>query len=282
MESLERQFCALSASTLKDLTEREVDVKHIRKHIMALPYKLKRDVSHMVGEHAPAIRKKLDMDRLFVYLDATIWNFIDYPLLEHIIRQFGSVQLRKEMERYMASLTLFFKETTVSQLIQYWPGRKETPPNYCVVTARINLDPDHCTLEQLDLLRKDLCGQFLPPLSEFALLLSNLSKSSVIVRWLIAIDLVPILMSEIQKAENSSFFMANSIENLWVRDIAVYTNPSLTTSESEVVESKGMLLQKFKGSQMEVHVSLHWSCLYSGSSPIRNAWGPKLEFSLST
>ena len=83
MESLERQFCALSASTLKDLTEREVDVKHIRKHIMALPYKLKRDVSHMVGEHAPAIRKKRDMDRLFVFLDATIWNFVDYPLLEH-------------------------------------------------------------------------------------------------------------------------------------------------------------------------------------------------------
>ena len=40
------------------------------------------------------------------------------------------------------------------------------------------MDPDHCTLEQLDLLRKDLCGQFLPPLSEFALLLSNLSKSN--------------------------------------------------------------------------------------------------------
>ena len=221
-----------------------MDVKQIRKHIMALPYKLKRDVSHMVGEYAPTIR-------LFVYLDATIWNFIDYPLLEHIIRQFGSVQLRKEMERYVASLSLFFKETTVSQLIQYWPGRKETPPNYCKVTVRINLDPDRCTLEQLDMLRKDLCGQFLPPLSEFSLLLSNLSKSSVIVRWLIAIDLVPILMSEIQKAENSSFFMANQIENLWVRDIAVYPDPnqSSTTSESEVVVYKGMFST---GSRMSV------------------------------
>ena len=242
IENLERQFCSLSGSILEELNDRKIDVKQIRKHIMSLPYRLKREVSQPLIDHASEIRQKMDMDRLIMYLDATIWNFIDYLLLEHIIRQFGSQELRREMEKYLTDLTRFFKQTTVSQLIKYWPGRRETPPNYCELTIRINMDPDRCTLEQLNLLRKDVCKQFLPPLSEFALLLCNVNHGSIVMTMVIAMDLVPVLMTTAQEPESISFFRERSIESFLVRDIQVYPNPdqpASTTSGSEAELSQG-------------------------------------------
>lgn len=245
IEELEGQFCSLASSVLEELIEKEVDVKQIKKHVMALPFKLRRDVAYMVGQHAPDIRRKVDMDRLFVYLGATIWNFIDYALLEHIIRQFGSPQLRSEMDRYVVEITLFSKQTTVSQLIEYWPGRKDTPPNYCELTIKINKDPDRCTLEELNMLRKELHKQFLPPLSEVALLLCNVSNGSIAVKWFIAMDLVPGLMTEARKSEKYLYFKDHSVESVRVRDnIVVYddpSQPSSTTSGSEPNLSQGMI-----------------------------------------
>lgn len=245
IEALEGRFRSLSFSILEELIERKVDVKQIRKHIFFLPYRLKKDVSRQVEDLAPEIRQRKNMDRLFVYLDRTIWNFIDYTLLEHIVRQFGSTQLRGEMEIYVADITHFCKQTTVSQLIKYWPGRKDTPPTYCELKTTINRDPDYCTLEQLNILRKELYKQLevLPPLSECALLLCNSSNGSIIVKWFIAIDLVPALMSNVRKTESSTFFEDNSIESIQIRDIVVYpepSQPSSTTSGSEPNLSKGI------------------------------------------
>lgn len=244
IEALEKRFCALASSMLEEVIEREVDVKQIRQHIMSLPYKLKREMSYTLDQHAPAIRRKMDMDRLFVYLDTTIWNFIDYILLEHIIRQFGSNQLRVDMEGYVADLTQFCKETTVSQLIRYWPGRSDAPTNYCPLTIRVKLDPDRVTVEQLNNMRKELCETFLPPLSEFALLLWKVSKGSFVVKLFAAIDLIPTLMSKLQKQESVSFLVANSIESFEIRDIVVYPGPNQqesTTSGSDVHLQEGVL-----------------------------------------
>lgn len=247
IEVLEKRFCSLASSALEEIIEGKVDVKQIRQHIMSLPYKLKREISYTLDQHAPEIRRKRDMDRLFIYLDTTIWNFVDYMLLEHIIRQFGSAQLRRDMERYVADLTQFCRQTTVSQLIRYWPGRSEAPTNYCPLTARINMDPDRCTVEHLNKLRKELCEQFLPQLSEFALLLWKIKKGSFIVKWFAAMDLIPDLMSTLQKQESSSFFISNSIESFEIRDIVVYPDQSQqesNTSGSDVHLSEGKVVTR--------------------------------------
>ena len=244
IELLEKHFCSLVSSILEELIEKQVDVKQIKNNIMALPFRLSRDVAYVVGENAPDIRRKVDLDRLFVYLNATIWNFIDFSLLEHIIRQFGSIQLRREMERYVADMALFSKQTTVSQLVKNWPGRKETPPTYCNLTIKIKEDPNKCTLEQLSTLRRELYRQFLPPLSELALLLCSCSSGSVVVKWFLPIKLVPALMVEVRKPEFASFSESNSIESVQIRGVPVYTNQSYISSGSEQV-----LEGKYKGGE---------------------------------
>lgn len=251
IEELEGEFCSLASTFLEELIEKRVDVKEITKHIISLPLKLRRELAYPVEQNAPDIRRRVSMDGLFVYLNATIWNFIDYALLEHIIHKFGSKQLQRNMEKYVADVTCFSKQATISHLIKYWPGRTNTPPKYCELMTKINKDPDRCTLEELNTLRKEFHEHFLPPLSEFALMLCTLSNGSIVVKWLIAVDLVPALMSEVEKAENSVFFKDHSIESVQVRDIVIYNDqsqPSLTTSRSEpLILSQGMFLDDLGG-----------------------------------
>lgn len=203
---------------LEELKDKEVNIEHITKYIISLPFKLKS--------------QKPDIDCLFKYLNATIWNFIDYTLLECIIHQFGSAQLQREMENYVTDITNFSRQTTVSQFSAYWPGRMDTPTRYSELTARINTDPDVRTIEQLILLKKDLCKQFLPPHSEFAMMFCNCTctSDSIELKWLIAIDLVVTLMTEIYRPVNSSFFAKNFIESLQVRYVVVYPDPNLGMS----------------------------------------------------
>lgn len=223
INSLEKKFCHLSSSVQDELNKKSIKVDLIRKHIFSLPYQLKREASNLVSEHAQSIRKKSDdLDRLFVYLDGTLWNFIDYQLLEHIIKEFGSSELKDKMSEYVSDLTQFQKSTTISQLIDNWPGRKEMPPLYSEVKAEIGLNPDLCTLEDLNKLRQELSNFFLPPLSDYALLHFRFSRGSVIVSWILPFDLVPKLTNAICKPESSSFFEIHAIEWLSIREIPIY------------------------------------------------------------
>lgn len=222
INTLENQFCCLSSSFLEELTEKEMNAKDVKKHILSLPYRLKRELFYPISEHTLHITKKSDMSQLFFYLDATIWNFIDYTLLEHLVSIFGSDALQSEMETYVTNLSTFEKQTTVSQLIQCWPGRKEVPPNYSELTAKIDLKPDECTIEQLNSLRTGLRERFLPPLSEYALLHFNLNEGSILVKWLIPNDRVPHFTNAICMPRSAVLLQALKISTLRIQGILVY------------------------------------------------------------
>ena len=175
-----------------------------------------------IGENAPHIREKTSLDRLFVHLDATVWNFIDYALLEHIIKLYCSHELKEEMQKYATNLLAFKKKTTISELIRFWPGRKEVSPTYCDVVAKIDLDPEKVTLYELDEIRKELSGHFLPPLSEYALIHFKVRSGSIWVRWVIASDLIPVLTNSICKPNVADFFCEHSIQCIHIRGIQVY------------------------------------------------------------
>lgn len=223
--SLESKFRHLSTFILEELAEKEIDAEKIRKHVWSLPYNLKQVGSGTNSEHAQSIeQKRSDVDRLFAYLDATIWNFIDYKLLEHITSLFGSSKLQKEMGAYISEISTFESEVMISELVQHWPGRKHTPSTYCELTTRFDLDPDRCTLRRLNSLRKKVCDHFLPPLAELAFLHCKLSPGRVVeVVWLVARDLIPSLTNGIVwQDKGGAFFDENMMQSIHIRDVLVY------------------------------------------------------------
>ncbi len=129
------------------------------------------------------------MVKLFTYFDMMLWNFIDYALLEYIIEHHGSPAIQLEMKEYVSELFKSQQKTTITELIENWPGRKNIPPTYCNVSAKIDLNPKECTLLHLNNLRKKLTVKLLPPLSDFAVIHCNFGTSSVIVGWAIDLDI---------------------------------------------------------------------------------------------
>ena len=63
--------------------------------------------------------------------------------------KFGSTELKKDMTLYVEKVQLFEKVTTVSDLIDYWPGLEIPDLSYRVI-AKFDDDPRAYTLEKLD------------------------------------------------------------------------------------------------------------------------------------
>ncbi len=207
MENLQRHFNEVSRSTVEDFTKNKVRIEAVQKEIPMLQR-----------------RNTLDIENLFVHLDANHWNFIDFGLMEHIIRLYGSEQLNKKMERYLQELSLFEQQATASQLIQFWQGRRHTSFNQSDITFRMSKDPDTCLLQQIKLLKKEFCNRFLPPKSELAVLYSSFSCGSLIIKLHIPSFLVPSLIGNVSKSGSYSFFIRHDIESFHIKDILIYPN----------------------------------------------------------
>ena len=88
--------------------------------------------------------------------EQTYETFLDYGLLQHIITHYGSMILQSKMHNYCSDLIKFMKKTTVQQLMEDWTHNLKCPDQFSVVKVRVNEDPSRCTLERLDVLKKQL------------------------------------------------------------------------------------------------------------------------------
>ena len=205
--------------------------------MVSLPYNLKRELADSIKNNLSGIRKTEEVDELHILLDSQLWNFIDYYLLGHIINNLGSSTLRSQLAEYVTELTEFMRRATISNLIQFWPGRKDTPLQYTEVSVTVDLNPNECTLEQLNTMRKTLCECFLPPLSEFAMFYYKFREGSVLVILLLTENLIPTLIKGVCSSECYKFFEEQNIVSLCIKEITVYplsvTNPPPRNTKSE-------------------------------------------------
>ena len=232
IESLETFFREISDSTLKEFTEKNISTEEMRKVIPYLPQKLRKPSS---GGHTS------DIGKIFSYLDANVWSIIDYNLLASIIHFNGSDELKQSMEKYEQDLSLFEQQTTVSQLMEFWPGRRHFPHEdvQCDITFKVRKDSDMCLLEQLRFLRKEFCSQFLPPKSELSVLYGSFTYgSSVMMKLYLPIDIVPDLVSNLSEHDSASFFIGHDIESFRVRDVLMYPAPKTNGKSVCDIKSK--------------------------------------------
>ena len=64
------------------------------------------------------------------------WDFINYSLLEHVINEFGSDQLKEDMRQYIADLEEFRKTTTVAQFAKHSTVAKRRYQNFVKVSKK--------------------------------------------------------------------------------------------------------------------------------------------------
>ena len=124
----------------------------------------------------------------------------------------------------MCDLKAFMSCTTVSQLMECWPGQVEVPEGFNEASAKINKDPDRVTIAEMNKLREKLCGKFLPRLSKYAKYVmhhSKVKKGCFSITWIFPSSIT----SKLEKAAHKehAFFKKNLITSFSVQNKEVYS-----------------------------------------------------------
>ena len=187
---MEKQFSSLQRRLLSEIkTSSEVSPETLVDSLTLLPISLRAEYQKFVIENLKTLEKAESIREIFHHLNLH-FTFIDYRLLEFLVDEYGSHQLKHDMLEYTMKMAVFMNETTVQQLMDHWPGRREIPPHFEELRAVIDRDPKTYTLRQLDDLRKRVCSE--TRLSETILVLIGVErKNSFSVRWVVPSIFVP-------------------------------------------------------------------------------------------
>ena len=236
IEALEEQFSALHDQFLSELTNGSVSVKRLLQALTLLPLTLRKQYESTIQSMLPELENREIVDNIFHRLNPLI-TFIDYKLLQHLVSKFGSTELKKDMTSYVEKVQLFKKVTTVSDLIDYWPGLEIPDVSYSVLRAKFDDDPRAYTLEKLDYFR----GKFFNHLrlSEFvsvSILMLLKHTNSFVAVWFIPGLVVPELVVRFSEME-SAFFQIERILELSLDERTLYQKNTVVLSEDTVIES---------------------------------------------
>ena len=231
IESLEEQFDNIHSRLVTELTEGGTSVEQVLQALTKLPFAFRKQYQDIIKAMLPDLETKDLISSLFHLLDP-LFTFIDYDLLRHLVAKFGSTTLKEDMSVYIEKVQLFKKATTVSELIDYWPGLEVPMSNYSRLRAKIGDDPRTYTLEELDNFRRKFFSHL--KLSDFisvSILMLLEHTNSFIATWLIPTVIIPGLI-EVFHRLHSSFVWAEHIlelsvdeRTLFQRNESVYMTP---------------------------------------------------------
>ena len=220
ISKLEKWFTDLKSRILSELiTNQTISPETILGSLAMLPLSLQGEYRNYVMENLSTLAAAASVTMMFVCLSFQ-FTFIDYGLLEHLIEMFGSKQLKQDMSAYAGAVQDFLDETTVQELIDYWPGRQDIPPHFEELKAVVYQYPKVYSLRELDNLRRNLCGE--TKLSEMVFILKRVGKvNSFSVSWLVASILVSELIESLSRMDES-FYEKEFIYSISVNQQQLY------------------------------------------------------------
>ena len=159
IENLEDQFNSLRTRIMNELsTKPDITVQVLLNQLTGLPLSLRREYESSIAKRIPSMRTVTQVSDLFIIHLNPLTSFIDYGLIDYVIKKFGSDAIKQDMRSYCSEMVVFMKETTIKQLIGHFPGQAEAPTNFSLIEAKIGENVSEYTLEQLNKFRKEYCG----------------------------------------------------------------------------------------------------------------------------
>ena len=203
IDVLQRKFRGLHSRLRSELNERRVSVDDVLAELTLLPIECCKEYESSIQQKLSVLEESTQISNLFNRLNP-LFTFIDYGLLEHLISNLGSTQLKESMTSYVREVQEFMQKTTVGDVINHWPGENVPQMNYSELKVKFKGDPKTYTLERLNNFRRKFCSRV--RLSEFIFGLISLEPSeSFIVTWLIPTVVVAQLSKSVKQMEHSFY-----------------------------------------------------------------------------
>ncbi len=204
VRSLEDEFTDLMVTFVDYLIEKRTSIHDIKKYIRFIPGYVGASITPLWRKLKSELEEITEIDEFLERFNFNLWNFLDYEMLEYLIKKCKVLNMAQEIERYAAKIDDFKRTTLVIPFIKCWDGHKlETIPDSVaklVVKCDIKEDITKFTLSRLDNLRHYILKKCVPLLSHFASVLyyHKISEGSICVSWLFPERFSLILKNKIQ------------------------------------------------------------------------------------
>ena len=205
---LQAEFVSVLTCTKINFSEKEAESNKflIKLRITLTTLPVSDQFKHLLflQERKHKINMATTTDELFDHLDDH-WNYIDYALLQHLVKEFGDSKLQQMMGKYVAELEQFEKKTTVKDFIAATSGYQYIPYDFSRAVLRLQKDASKCTLYEIRQLKESMRKR--ASLNAYTLLLEGIHASSVVITLAFPIDVLGMITS----AMNSDFLKANQV-----------------------------------------------------------------------
>ena len=193
----ELQKCYIDISTrAAEHMSSNVTVRNLRYSVLCLPPNLKKEYKKFVKEAKPDLKEADTVDDIF-YVVGEHNDYLRYSLLKHLIELYGSDQLKKEMEDYVAVVFAFRMETRLelfSKVCDDHPDKING--TFSKMVTKHEKDWATATLEDVERFRVEFCREL--SLYNFSLNLLRVSHGCVEITWSVPQSLVAYIQKSIK------------------------------------------------------------------------------------
>ena len=141
-----------------------------------LPLSNRFEHLYFLDEKKDNIKKAKDVEEILDILDPH-WNYREYALLEHIIKEFGTSKLKEEMKEYILKLEKFEKNTSVKDYNSAALDEIQIPDYYEELEITQSKDPTQCSLYDVRQLKYEIVAR--STLTGYAVFLKSIRSNSV-------------------------------------------------------------------------------------------------------
>ncbi len=252
------RFNSLFFELTQVMVRKKVDCAYVIQTLHGCP-------TEQIGEHfkfllnmmAESIETFRHIEQLNQYLKQYLW-FCDYKIVREMISKFAndrSAGLMEKVYAYESEIEEFSQTTSIAVLSRsgYHEDDKEVPEHYTEMQVKHELDPERCTLKDLEDFQKrlgqKLCASMRQDYATCAMIFFKLEVDLGEVTWLIPEILVPNLMAATIEQKNRKFFKEQKILSISIAGKPYFkhdANSGSDTSEdigSEVGEQSPPMLE---------------------------------------
>ena len=168
IRQFQKRFNALKESTIECLERLRVPVKRVAHALTSLPPDDVDEHKQFLRDNLSALFQAPDHSELFGIMNFH-WNYQNYQLLDHLIREFDLEGVKGEMKTYKEDLQLFRKKTPLKLFCQSQKKKYIKPsPDFLEVVVEFDW-PDDVTLEVVEEFRQEYANHY--SLQECAMML---------------------------------------------------------------------------------------------------------------
>ena len=185
--------------------------------ITYLPVSARTQHRSFIAEKLTNILPPVTFEKIWSTLNL-YWDFLNYALLEHVISNFGSEDLKQQMQDYVDELSTFKQATRLCDFIESFPCRDEErllENHFKKIVVKMRQDWSQCTLRDVELFKKAFMNKFFLP--EFDILLHNIEEGCVCVTWLTSPTIAILLEQNLANIE-TEFFKKQNVNAVIIDD----------------------------------------------------------------